>query len=118
MSASRQRSGGVVRVEARLLKIDQKGGRGRGTPVSRVPFWETELTEADILQGSVERGALALPAVAGLSLALALVLGPRGPLVALAINVFVMFEVAGFSDALRLTLPAACFRATRRRAAR
>jgi hypothetical protein len=43
--------------------------------------------------------ALALPATAGVLLAVALLADPRGPLVGLMVNVFVLFEVSGVRPA-------------------
>ena len=58
--------------------------------------------------------ALAIPLTTAVLLMVALwVSGPLAPLVALLVNAFVLFEVAGFSQAVRLPMPAGCFRRSR-----
>ena len=51
-------------------------------------------------------GALAFPLTAAVMLGVAAVaFGPRGPAVALMVNLFLLFEVSGFSQVLRLPMP-------------
>ena len=50
-------------------------------------------------------GALAFPATSAVLLAFALLTDPRGPLVGLMVNVFVLFEVSGVSQVVRLPMP-------------
>jgi Glycosyl-4,4'-diaponeurosporenoate acyltransferase len=58
--------------------------------------------------------ALAIPLTTAVLLMVALwVSGPRAPLVALLVNAFVLFEVAGCSRAVRLPMPAGYFRRSR-----
>jgi hypothetical protein len=50
--------------------------------------------------------ALAIPLTAALILAMTIwLVGPRGPLLALTLNAFLLSEVAGFSRALTLPMP-------------
>jgi hypothetical protein len=56
-------------------------------------------------------GALALPLAISLMLVLSVMhLDPRGPVVALMLNVFLLAEVGGLTQAYRLPLPAGYFR--------
>jgi Glycosyl-4,4'-diaponeurosporenoate acyltransferase len=58
--------------------------------------------------------ALAIQATAGLFLLASLtIFGPRGPLVPLALNAFLLFEMAGVSRVIGLPMPAAYFRPRR-----
>jgi hypothetical protein len=50
-----------------------------------------------------------MPATAGVLLAVTLVAEPRGPLVGLLVNVFVLFEVSGVSQVVRLPTPTPYF---------
>ena len=58
--------------------------------------------------------ALAIPLLVGVTFAVSLViLGPRGPVVALLFNAFLLSEVGGVTQVVRLPLPAAYFRCFR-----
>jgi Glycosyl-4,4'-diaponeurosporenoate acyltransferase len=59
-------------------------------------------------------GALAFPLAAAVMFGVSVVaFGPRGPAVALLVNLFVLFEVAGFSQVFRLPMTAVYFRPAR-----
>jgi len=56
-------------------------------------------------------GALLIPMTAGVALALSAVyFGPRGPLVALLVNAFLMSQVAGVGRVAEIPMPAGYFR--------
>jgi hypothetical protein len=58
--------------------------------------------------------ALAIPLVVGVLFAVSLaVLGPRGPLVALLLNAFLLSEIAGICQFVRPPVPAGFFRPLR-----
>ncbi len=58
--------------------------------------------------------ALAIPLATSVTLVVAaLFFGPRGPLVALLVNAFVLCEVAGLSQVFGVRLPAGYFRPRR-----